>query len=47
MATKMGLLGWVPALATAAAAAAVGTTEGLYVAGGLTILARNDLNGKL
>jgi hypothetical protein len=47
MATKMGLLGWIPALATAAAAAAIGTTEELYAAGGLTILARNDLNGKL
>jgi hypothetical protein len=47
MATTMGLLGWIPALTTAVAALAISPTEGLYVDGGLTILARNDLNGKL
>lgn len=42
----MGFLRQIPAVATAVAALAFGTVEGLYAGGGLTILSRNDLNGK-
>jgi hypothetical protein len=41
----MGLKGQLPALAAAVSALTVGTAEGLYVGGGLTILSRNDLDG--
>ncbi|KAK3896718.1 hypothetical protein C8A05DRAFT_20363 [Staphylotrichum tortipilum] len=40
----MGLLGSIPVVATAAAAFVIGTAEGLYTGGGLTILSRNDLD---
>ncbi len=43
----IGLLGSIPVVATAAAAFVISTAEGLYTGSGLTILSRNDLNGKL
>jgi hypothetical protein len=42
----MGIAGRLPALVAAAATFAFGTAEGLYAGGGLTILSRNDLDGR-
>jgi hypothetical protein len=44
--TIMGLLGRLPALAALVAVFTIGTAEGSYVGGGLTILASTDLTGK-
>ncbi|KAK4149756.1 hypothetical protein C8A00DRAFT_18603 [Chaetomidium leptoderma] len=41
----MGLMGRLPAFAATVAAFTIGTTQGSYAGGGLTILARNDLDG--
>ncbi len=43
----MGLLGSLPALAAVIAVfTSGGAVEGLYTGGGLTVLSRNDLDGK-
>ena len=41
----MGFLGRLPALAALVAVFTIGTAEGSYAGGGLTILASTDLEG--